>query len=182
MAKLQARAWSFFVHFSRLLAVCWPGAQVHETITFLLVTIHQIFTDFIFLSLTVFLSATVLSCRESSSHRRSGRDTDKTVLSRPAWRSLYGVSAIKHGEVSSPVNCINWLKTSLCSATYVRWYRGTARIRPSRLRHLLPTGPTAANMQQRVCCRGPSPCRDRQTDGTVPFHRPGRLRRRAVAM
>ena len=31
-----------------------------------------------------FLSATVLSCRESSSNRRSGRDTDKTVLSCPA--------------------------------------------------------------------------------------------------
>jgi len=30
-----------------------------------------------------FLSATVFSCRESSSHRRSGRDTDKTVLSCP---------------------------------------------------------------------------------------------------
>ena len=33
-----------------------------------------------------FLSATVLSCRESNSHRRSGRDTDKTVLSCLAWR------------------------------------------------------------------------------------------------
>ena len=27
-----------FVHFLRLLALCWPSAQVHETITFLLVT------------------------------------------------------------------------------------------------------------------------------------------------
>ena len=33
-----------------------------------------------------FLSATVLSCRESNSHRRSGCSTDKTVLSRLAWR------------------------------------------------------------------------------------------------
>ena len=33
-----------------------------------------------------FLSATVLSCRKSNSYRRSGRDTDKTVLSCPAWR------------------------------------------------------------------------------------------------
>ena len=33
-----------------------------------------------------FLSATVLSCRESNSHRRSGRDTDKTILSCLAWR------------------------------------------------------------------------------------------------
>ena len=33
-----------------------------------------------------FLSATVLSCREYNSHRRTGRDTDKTVLSCLAWR------------------------------------------------------------------------------------------------
>ena len=32
-----------FVHFSRLLAVCWPSAQVHETITFLLVTLPNIY-------------------------------------------------------------------------------------------------------------------------------------------
>ena len=31
-------------------------------------------------------SATVLSCPESNSHRQSGRDTDKTVLSRLTWR------------------------------------------------------------------------------------------------
>jgi len=30
------------VHFLRLLAVCWPGAQVHETIAFLLVTLPNI--------------------------------------------------------------------------------------------------------------------------------------------
>ena len=33
-----------------------------------------------------FLSATVLSCRDSSSYRQSGRDTEKTVLSCLAWR------------------------------------------------------------------------------------------------
>ena len=33
-----------------------------------------------------YLSATVLSCRESNSRRRSGRDIDKTVLSCLAWR------------------------------------------------------------------------------------------------
>ena len=33
-----------------------------------------------------FLSATVLSCRESSSHHRSRHDTDKTVLSCRVWR------------------------------------------------------------------------------------------------
>ena len=30
------------IHFLRLLAVCWPGAQVHETITFSLVTLPNI--------------------------------------------------------------------------------------------------------------------------------------------
>ena len=39
-----------------------------------------------------FLSATVLSCRESNSHRRSGRDTDKTVLSCLAWRCELALS------------------------------------------------------------------------------------------
>ena len=32
------------------------------------------------------LSSTVLCCRKCNSHRRSGRDTDKTVLSCLAWR------------------------------------------------------------------------------------------------
>ena len=38
-----------------------------------------------------FLSVTVLSCRESNSHRRSGRDADKTVLSCMAtvWIGFY---------------------------------------------------------------------------------------------
>ena len=31
-----------FVHFLRLLAVCWPSAQVQETITFFLVTLPNI--------------------------------------------------------------------------------------------------------------------------------------------
>jgi len=35
---------------------------------------------------SIFLSATVLSCRKSNSHRRSGRETDKSVLSCLAWR------------------------------------------------------------------------------------------------
>ena len=81
-------------------------------------------------------------------------------------------------------------KTSRCSASCVRWQRGTARIRPPLLlsagsvaidRYLLPAGPTAANLQQRVCCCGP--CWDIQTDGrtdgqtyrrtnSVPFYRP----------
>ena len=69
------------------------------------------------------------------------------------------------------------MKTSLRSASYVSCKRGTARIRPPHAvrraaidRYLLRTGPTAANLQQRVCCCGPvlgQTCRrtDRQTDG-----------------
>ena len=37
-----------------------------------------------------FLSATVLSCPETNSHRRSGRDADKTVLLCLAWLYKYG--------------------------------------------------------------------------------------------
>jgi len=45
--------------------------------------------------------------------------------------------------------------TSLCSASYVRWQRGTTRIRPPLLqsaairRYLLSAGPTTANRQPR---------------------------------
>lgn len=71
-------------------------------------------------------------------------------------------------------------KSVFSYSTYVRLLRGTARIHPPQAvaaatdRYLLPTVPTAANLQQRVCC-----CRTMQgqTDGemggqdTVPFHR-----------
>ena len=59
--------------------------------------------------------------------------------------------------------------TSLCSATYAHWQRGTARIRPPLL-HLLLAGPTAVNLQQRMCC-----CwlmlrqTNGQTDGRTPY-------------
>ena len=43
-----------------------------------------------------FLLATVLSCRESNSHRRSGRDTDETVLSCLAWRCELALSLIAY--------------------------------------------------------------------------------------
>jgi len=68
-----------------------------------------------------------------------------------------------------------WKYTSLRSAYCVRWQCGTARIHPlhdaiarcwpcsNGLMYLLPTGLTAANLQQRVCSCGPS-C-NRQTDG-----------------
>ena len=45
-----------------------------------------------------FLSATVLSCRESNSHHRSGRDTDKTVLSSLAWRCEFALSTTAEYE------------------------------------------------------------------------------------
>jgi len=41
-----------------------------------------------------FLSATVLSCRESNSHRRGGRDTYKTVLSCLACRCEFAFSPV----------------------------------------------------------------------------------------
>ena len=40
-----------------------------------------------------FQSATVLSCRKSNSHRRSGRDTDSMVLSGLTWRCELAVTA-----------------------------------------------------------------------------------------
>ena len=65
--------------------------------------------------------------------------------------------------------------TSLtCSATYECWQRGTARIRPPHAavqaaaidRYILPVEPTAANLQQRVCCCGPMLG---QTDGRTLY-------------
>jgi len=64
-------------------------------------------------------------------------------------------------------------KTSLYSANYVRWQRGTARIGPPHAataavdRYLLPAGShTATNLQRRVCCCGPMLGQtDRRTDG-----------------
>ena len=66
-------------------------------------------------------------------------------------------------------------KTSLYSANYVRWQRGTARIGPPHAataavdRYLLPAGShTATNLQRRVCCCGPMLG---QTDGRTDGHR-----------
>jgi len=62
---------------------------------------------------------------------------------------------------------------SLCSAMYVRWYRGTARIRPPHStaaavnQCLLPARPTATNLQQRLCCCGPMLW---QTDGRTSYY------------
>ena len=52
------------------------------------------------------------------------------------------------------------------TASYVRWQRGTAR-RTATDRYLLLAGPTAANLQQRVCC-----CGLMLGDGHRTVHRP----------
>ena len=54
-----------------------------------------------------FLSATVLSCRESNSHRRIGRDTKKTVLSRLTWRCELGIKDRKRQG--------HWSLQSMCT-------------------------------------------------------------------
>ena len=64
--------------------------------------------------------------------------------------------------------------TSLCSATYVRWQRGTARIRPPHAtaaaidRYLLPPGPQQQTRRTLLQWENGT---DRRTD-TVPIHRP----------
>ena len=70
----------------------------------------------------------------------------------------------------------NKYETSLCSAIYKRWQCGTARIRPPHAtavaidRYLLPTGPTAANLQQWVCCCGPVMGQSEwRTNGRIPY-------------
>jgi len=70
----------------------------------------------------------------------------------------------------------NLKSTSLCSATYVRWQRGTARIRSPHAaaaaidRYLLPNGLTAANLQQRVYRSGPMLGQtDGRTDGWTMY-------------
>jgi len=41
---------------------------------------------------------------------------------------------------------------------------------PAMQQSILPAGPTAANLQQRVCCNGPMLGQtDRQTDGQTPY-------------
>jgi len=63
-------------------------------------------------------------------------------------------------------------ETNVCSATYARLQRGTARIRRPHAaaaeidRYILPAGLTAANLQQQGCCCGSVlEQTDRQTDG-----------------
>ena len=61
-----------------------------------------------------FLSATVLSCRESSSRRRSGRDADKTVLSCLAWRcELAGSLAVSSHLAMSAICIVSVLYTAV---------------------------------------------------------------------
>jgi len=53
-----------------------------------------------------FLLATVLSCRESVSHRRSERDADKTVLSCLSWRCELALITQRQNTIE--VNIIYW--------------------------------------------------------------------------
>jgi len=63
----------------------------------------------------------------------------------------------------SYVRYLNTIIRSVCSATYVRWQRSTARIRPPLLEQ---------STSLLLCGRGPIVGqRDGRTD-TVPFHRP----------
>jgi len=56
-----------------------------------------------------FLSATVLSCRESSSHRRGRQDADRTVLSGLVWQCELGISerAISFRRHQGYTRCVN---------------------------------------------------------------------------
>jgi len=72
---------------------------------------------------------------------------------------------------------VKLLNTSLCSASYVSWQRGTARICTAARRaaghsataavdrHLPPAGPAAANPQQHAAVYR----WDRHTDGRTPY-------------
>jgi len=64
--------------------------------------------------------------------------------------------------------------------TPITWHRPHSHTAAAAIeRHFLPAGPTAANLQQRVCYCRPMPAQtDRQTGGrmdTVPLHRPCRM-------
>jgi len=59
-----------------------------------------------------FLSATVLSCRESNSQRRGGRDTDKTVLSCLAWRCE--LAFIRHHRAQQAKGAQNNQAENIC--------------------------------------------------------------------
>ena len=62
---------------------------------------------------SIFLSATVLSRWESNSHRRSGRDTDKTVLSCLVWRCELALG--NHVLDDSPDPHGNWTRSNAMS-------------------------------------------------------------------
>ena len=69
----------------------------------------------------IFLSATVLSCRESNSRRRSGRDTDKTVLSRRAWRCELALTSVPFSDVRGCC-CDVCSKSVVCASDGVGFY------------------------------------------------------------
>jgi len=80
----------------------------------------------------------VLSCWESNSHRRSGRDTDKTVLSRTAWRCelalryfVWRPTARDSSDLSMP-SCDDGTSTQrLCDVKLTPGWCGGGEARPA---------------------------------------------------
>jgi len=101
------------------------------------------------------------------------RTTRRHFTRRISLRGLVDAALQNGSNRSRSATSKNHWRNSLRSASYERWQRGTARIRPpltllSAGRTaiswcLLPAGSTAANLQQRFAAVGP--CYDRQTDG-----------------
>jgi len=77
------------------------------------------------------LSETVLSCRESNSHRRSGRDADKTVLLCLAWLYKYGSVGSMCAYTHSERHLDRFIRFSTAHArdkqTHVQTHRQTDR-------------------------------------------------------
>ena len=75
-----------------------------------------------------FPSATVLSCRESNSQSRSGRDTDKTVLSCLAWRCELALRARSQSAMEAGSWC---MQTSRAPAARLSAVDGYCALCPS---------------------------------------------------
>jgi len=114
-----------------------------------------------------FLSAVFGRYLNTSLTRRHQADTH-AAAQKYVDRKLSALALYRRSSLTSLPDRIRIsqksVRTSLRSTTRVRLQRGTARIRPPLLqsagcaaidRHVLPAGPTAANLQQRGCCCEP---------------------------
>ena len=63
-------------------------------------------------------SVTVLSCRETSAHRRGRHDTDRTVLSGLAWRCELGIR-FKNSVLRGGQKLIEAISSNLRSQSYM---------------------------------------------------------------